>query len=248
MYCISKAQITAMSEETLHERQLLFEEILPLWEYRIFKVAVATLPKVDQGLLEVADIQQEIRSAMWEAVCKYDPERGMTITSWIFNIINQASSQIAKLQYHNMPHNEEGHAIQLLRLFPDVHRTGSGVSGSDYEEILDERQADPEATDKVEKNVMQEECVKLIRPAMNPGFETEVFDVFIAGYTGGEIAKAKGATPARVSAVRIKMKVAYALLYGLPLEKASKAKNVDDLVKRVKHKIAFNKRRDEARL
>ncbi len=193
--------------------------------------------------MEIADIQQEIRWAMWEAVCKFDPERGMTITSWIFSIVNQASSQIAKLQYHNMPHNEEGHAMQLLRLFPETDRTGF-----DCEETLSEHRTDPNSIGRIEANLLRAECIQLVRPAMNPGFETEVFDMFLEGYTGGEIASAKGATPARVSAVRIKMKVAYVLLYGLPLEKASEAQNVDDLVKRVKHKLASSRRSNETRL
>jgi len=243
MYCISEDQIKTMSAETLHERQRLFEEVLPQWEYRIFKVAVATLPKVDQGLMEIADVQQEIRWAIWEAVCKFDPERGMNINSWIFNIINQASSQIAKLMYHNMPHNEEGHAMQLLRFFPETSKTGF-----DCEETLGEHRTDPNSIGRIEESLMREECIELIRPAMNAGFETEVFDMFMEGYTGGEIAKDKGATPARVSAVRIKMKVAYVLLYGLPLEKASEAQNVGDLEKRVKHKLALSKRSGEARL
>jgi len=243
MYCISEDQIKAMSAETLHERQLLFEEVLPQWEYRIFKVAVATLPKVDRGLMEIADVQQEIRWAIWEAVCKFDPERGMNINSWIFGIINQASGQIAKLMYHNMPHNEEGHAMQLLRFFPETSRTGF-----DCEETLSEHQIDPDSIGRVEGDLMREECIKLIRPAMNEGFETEVFNMFIAGYTGGEIAREKRATPARVSTVRIKMKVAYVLLYGLPLEKASEAQNVGDLEQRVKHKLAVNRRSCEAHL
>lgn len=237
MYCISKDEMVTMSTKTLHERQRLFEELLPQWESRIFKVAIATLPKVDRGLMDIDDIRQEIRWAIWEAVCKFDPERGMSINSWIFGIINQASSLIAKLQYHNMPHDEEGHAVQLLRLPPEAYRAGLS-----YEAALNEQRLDPDSLSRVDGNVLQEEWIKLIRPAMNSGFETEVFEMFIAGYTGGEIAKEKGATPARVSAVRIKMKVAYVLLFGLPLENASEAQNVDEVAKRIRHKLSLSKR------
>jgi len=234
---MSKDEIAAMSSEMLHERQLLFTELLPKWEYRIFKVAVATLPKVDRGSMGIEDIQQEIRWALWEAVCKYDPNKGMSMSSWVFKLINQTSSLIAKHQYHKMPHNEEGHAMQLFRFFPETSRTGF-----DCEETLSEYRTDPSSISRIEEGLVQEECIKLIRPAMNEGFETDVFDKFIQGYTGGEIAKEMKATPARVSAVRIKMKVAYVILHGLPLEKASEAQNADDVEKRVRHKLALNRK------
>lgn len=231
MYCIKESEVKTMSTEKLHARQLLFEELLPDWEARIFKVAASTLPKVDQGLMELDDVRQEIRSAVWEAVIAFDPGRGLALKSWIFNIINQASGLIAKLQYHSMPHNQEGHGMQLLPLkaaYPEK-------LGDDERDNYETQAADPDSTERIEIKLLEEECTNRIRPAMNDGFEQAVFDMMIGEkMKGGDIATALGSNPARVSAVRLKIKIAYALINEIPLEEVSNAKNAPSLATRMR--------------
>lgn len=230
MYCIKESEVKTMPEEQLHERQLLFEELLPDWEARIFKVAAGTLPKVDQGLMDIEDVRQEIRSAVWEAVIAFDPGRGLALKSWIFSIINQASSQVAKLQYHNMPHNQEGHGMQLLPL-----KAAYPGPGDEEQDGYEKSPSDPDSTALIEIGLLEQECINKIRPAMNEGFEQDVFDMMIGRkMKGGDIAKALDSNPARVSAVRLKIKIAYALINEIPLAEVSNAKNAPSLATRMK--------------
>lgn len=245
MYCFKESAIRAMSEATLHERQLLFEKALPDWENRIFKVAIATFPKVDRRLMEVDDVRQELRSALWEAILAFDSSKGMSITSWIFTIINQAASLIAKLQYHKMPHSDDGHGMQLLPLGNDIV-----TSGDDEAEGYEVRAFDPDSVGRIEVGVEKQECIRTIRPALSEGFEQAVFDLFMEGHTGGEIVRELGLDPkrgaaARVSSVRLKIKIAYAVTNGIPLVDVSSAKNVDYLAGRMKHLLSGSKDEEE---
>ena len=244
MYCVAESIVKTMPEEKLLERQLLFEELLPDWENRIKKVASLTFPKVDQRLMGLEDVQQEISSAIWEAVLAYNPDRGMSLKSWVFNIINQAAGLIAKLQYHNMPHNSEGHGMQLLPL---------GTEDVDY--IDDEQKSyevlvfDPDSVGRIEVVPEKKECINIIRPALKLGFEQDVFDLFMNGYTGGDIVKELGLNPkkggaARVSSVKLKIKIAYAIVHGISLEEVSKAKNTDDLASHMRHLLSSNRTED----
>lgn len=241
MYCIKESEVKTMSEERLHERQLLFEELLPDWEARIFKVAVETLPKVDRSMMEIDDVRQEIRSAVWEAVIAFDPSRS-AIGSWIYNIINQAASLVAKLQYHNMPHNADGHGMQLLPLNAAYTKTSNDEEQGGYES----QPIDPDAMESVEAAALEQECIDKIRPAMNEGFEQKVFDMMVVRrMNGGNIAVALDSNPARVSAVRLKIKIAYALIHEIPLEKVSTAKNAPSLATRMKYLLSGSKERVE---
>lgn len=244
MYCVAESVAKTMPLETLQARQLLFEELLPDWESRIKKVAAMTFPKVDQRLMALEDIQQEISSAIWEAVLAYDPDKGMSIKSWVFNIINQAAGLIAKLQYHNMPHNNEGHGMQLLPLGDEI------VDRADDESKSYEVNAfDLDSIGRIEVGPEKQECIEFIRPALKPGFEQSVFDLFMQGYTGGDIVQELGLNPkrggaARVSSVKLKIKIAYALVHGMALEEVSKAKNTGDLAKQIKRNLHSNRTED----
>lgn len=239
MYCVAESIVTTMPPEKLQARQLLFEELLPDWESRIKKVAAMTFPKVDQRLMALEDIQQEISSAIWEAVLAYDPDRGMSIKSWVFNIINQAAGLIAKLQYHNMPHNGEGHGMQLLPLVDES--LGSENESESYEVYTQ----DPDSVGRIESEPEKQECIDFIRPALKVGFEQAVFDLFMKGYTGGDIVQELGLNPkrggaARVSSVKLKIKIAYAIVHGIALEEVSKAKNTGDLAKQIRRNLYSN--------
>jgi len=241
MYCFKESAVRAMSTEVLHERQELFEKALPDWENRIFKVAVATLPKVDRRLMEVDDVRQELRAALWEAILAFDSSRGMSITTWIFNIINQAASLVAKLQYHKMPHSSDGHGMQLLPLRNEIV-----TSNEDESEGYEVQAFDPDSVGRIEVEVEKQECIRTIRPALSEGFEQAVFDLFMEGHTGGEIVRELGLDPkrggaARVSSVRLKIKIAYAVTNDIPLVDVSSAKNADYLAGRMKHLLSGNK-------
>lgn len=238
MYCVAESIVKTMPPEEIHTRQLLFEKELPDWEKRILKVAAETYPKVDQGMMDIPDIQQEIRSAIWEAVLAYDAERGLKIGSWIFSIINQAAGLIAKLQYHNMPHNSEGHGMQLLPLKDDAT--------DDESETYEVQVFDPDSVGRIEVVAEKDECILAIRPALSEGFERTVFDLFMNGYTGGDIVSELGLNPkrggaARVSSVKLKIKIAYAIIHGIPLSEVSAAKNADDLAGRIRRRLPGGK-------
>jgi len=69
------------------------------------------------------------------------------------------------------------------------------------------------------------------------------------GYTGGDIVKELGLNPkrggaARVSSVKLKIKIAYAIVHGIALEEVSNAKNTGDLASQMKLRLSKNKAED----
>jgi hypothetical protein len=241
MYCIKESRVAATPEETISDRQQLYEEILPEWEDLIFKVATKTFPKVDQGLMELGDIRQEIRQAMWEALLAYDASKGASQGTWLHKIICQSGSLIAKSQYHKMPHNEEKHGMQTLPL----KATSSGLPDGDGPKDYEIQLIDPDTTGRVnsiELDILIKECIESIRPVMNAGFEQDAFDLLITGMSVGMAATALGTRPARVSQVRLKIKIADAILHDGDPGQVSSAKNVPTLAARIKCLLGEEKR------
>jgi hypothetical protein len=73
-----------------------------------------------------------------------------------------------------------------------------------------------------------------------------VFDLFMDGYTGGDIVTALGLDPrrggaARVSSVKLKIKIAVALIHNIPLSDISAAKNTEYLAGRMRHRLYSKK-------
>lgn len=245
MYCVKESIVTTMDPDMLHKRQELFDKVLPNWENRIFKLAVETYPKVDQRLMGLDDIRQELRIALWEAILSFDSHRNADVPTWVFKILSQATGLIAKLQYHRMPHGKDGHGVQLLPL-----KNESVVPNDNEQESYEIEAPDLDAIGKIEVGVEKEECVRAIRPAMRVGFEQDVFDLFMNGYTGGEIVRELGLNPkrggaARVSSVRLKIKIAYAVIHSIPVESVSSAKNAEYLAGRMKHLLSGRKEEAE---
>jgi len=241
MYCVKKDIVKTMPEDMLLSRQELYAEVLPNWEKQIFKLAREVFPKVDQRLMGLDDIQQELRTALWEAILAFDTSRGIAVSTWVYKILSQASSLIAKLQYHKMPHNIDGHGVQLLPLGNDT------VAPNDNEpESYEALASDPDAIRRIEMGVEKDECIREIRPALRAGFEQSVFDLFMSGYTGGDIVNELGLDPrrggaARVSSVKLKIKIAVALIHNIPLEDISSAKNTEYLAGRMRHRLCSKK-------
>lgn len=241
MYGIKEALVTAIPAETIRERQELYEEILPKWEDLIFKIASKTFPKVDQGLMELVDIRQEIRQAMWEALLAYDPSKGANIDTWLFKIIYQSASLIAKSQYHKMPHNAEKHGMQTLPL----KVTSLSLPGDEGQKDYEVQIVDPDSTGRVnsiELDALIGECIERIRPVMNTGFEQDAFDLLITGMSVGKTAAELKTLPARVSLVRLKIKIADAILNDEDLKLVSSAKNVPTLAARIRCLLGEEKR------
>lgn len=243
MYCVRKSIAKTMSTSMLHERQELYAEVLPKWEDRIYNLAVDTFPKVDQRLNGVDDLQQELRIALWEAILSFDSSRGVDVATWIYKILKQAPGLIAKLQYHNMPHTPDGHGAQLLALKDDSEVFNNEGESESYGAQL----ADPDAIGLIEVGLEEDECKRTIRPALKEGFEQDVFDLFMNGYTGGEIVRELGLDhnrggDARVSSVRLKIKIAYALIYRIALSDVSSAQNTDYLAGRLRCRLASRKK------
>jgi len=250
MYCCKKSITKTMPTDVLLNRQELYAEVLPKWEDRIFRLATEVFPKVDQRLMGLDDIQQELRIALWEAILSFDLSWEVTITTWVFKILKQASGLIAKLQYHKMPHSIDGHAVQLLPLADDSDTTLPSDDG-EFEgyKAYKAPVPDPDAIRQIEIGVEKDECIKTIRPALKEGFEQSVFDLFMLGYTGGDIVRELGLNPkrggaARVSSVKLKIKIAGALINSMPLENVSAAQSAEYLAGRMRHRLSSTKQKE----
>ena len=241
MYCCKKSRITSLPDDQLKAKQELFEKLLPEWEARIFTVSRDTFPKVDQGLMEIDDIRQEIRSAVWEGIVAFQPERldkngmPMSIESWIYKIIERASGLIAHLQWYAMPRINKK-AVQLVHFGPtDDHYMGDR-GGGQIEAV------DPESIERIEREALADvelwtKRAKEVRALLTNDFQRTVFDLLMEGNTAAEVGDTLNVCPQRISNARHKMRIAFALLSGTPLSKVSKAKDCSLIAKQTQKLI-----------
>jgi hypothetical protein len=219
--------------ETAAERLRLFTEILPKWERRITYVSHLTIQTrtIDIGLLGVEDIENELRMSVWKAVESWDPERGASLSTWIFNAINQGKSLIVESQYHKVPRDENGHPKYPVSIDAEKEIDTEG------EEVSFQLE-DPFAVDKVTEFAEEEwfrDCCKTIKEVLSSNFEGNVFNMILSGNydTDQSIADELEVDFAVVSEVRLKAKVAFALLNNIPLEAFTRAKNAEAIAKKL---------------
>lgn len=93
------------AEKILAQQQKLFNEELPKWESTIAQLAFNLLNTraIDKGLLGVDDVRNMLRMVMWNAIKKYNPDRGTALNVWITNLMRQECSLITQAHYNKVP-------------------------------------------------------------------------------------------------------------------------------------------------
>jgi len=228
-----------LTEEALAERQRLFTEILPQWEGRIVSVSYFTLQTkpIDRGLLELDDIRNQLRFYVWKAVESWDPERGASLSTWIFNAINQGKSLIVESQYHKVPRDEDGRAQYPLSLETEIETDldGDFIAGIQIEDPFSVERV----TEFIEDDWFQG-CCRAIRLALAEGFEKNVFDKILSSEyeTDQALADELGVDFALISDVRFKAKIAFSLLNDIPLETFTRAKSAEKVAQTMRTRLA----------
>lgn len=220
----------------LSDRRKLFEEELPHWENIIASLAFNLLQTraIDRGLLGMEDIQNSLRAAMWDAIEKYDIERGTKLNTWITKLLKQKCALITQAHYNKQPRDSEGHVLVLLPL--------TGSYGNDEEEQFIDVE-DPEAQaafDMVVERQWFSRHTELVRKVLKVGDsldEQEAFTMILSGeyQSDREIADILKVNFAKVGDVRLKARIVFAILEHIPLRTFTQAHDIEKRAKRIRN-------------
>lgn len=102
-------------ELAIEAHQRLFNELLPDWENIIASIAFNLLNSkpIDKGLLEMKDVQNMLRMSMYQAIAKYDPDRGMALNVWITDKLHQDCALLTQAHYHKVPRGKRQTIISI---------------------------------------------------------------------------------------------------------------------------------------
>jgi len=217
------------------QRQKLFLEVLPKWEKHIKSLSFQTLAtKPIPSYLETGDIANRLRLAVWHAVVSWDETRGMTLNSWIFSCIRQGRGLLIEEFYSGIPRTPDGNYIS--------------ISSMDAELDLDDGEvetqfADPRALDPIEaiaENESFDEAMWQIRATLPNELHKTIFDMILSEEYDSDqkIANALKIDFARVCDVRLRMKIAFAILHNIPISSFTKAQNARRIESELQRKLA----------
>jgi len=219
---------------TEEERKTLFTEQLPKWERFIYTKAKELISTrvIDRGLYGVEDIQQILRVSLWHAINKYDESENRSLSSWIIGLLKQQCSLLVEKQYNAVPRAEDSSP-----LFPEplYYQTEAGEVAREFKDVSSE--------DRFEEMINGEWLEKLlaaVKPLLKQRkryHEEEIWTRMLSGMyqSDYEIAEELNINFAKVSAARTKLKLVYCMLTGIPVEKVSKAIDIDILYRQLRH-------------
>jgi len=221
-----------MNEDELERRRELFTKVLPNWEARIFNVSQLTLQtKVIDTHIDIDDICNQLRWAVWQAVLSWQEDRGASLSSWIFQKINQEKGLLIEAQYNKLPRDDNG-----APLYPIP------IDDPDEGDSTKTQIEDSTALDKLLTFIESDwfySAMKKIREALPSNFAKEVFNLILSEEYDSDqaIANKLKVDFARVAEVRHRIKIAFAVLTSIPLESFTQAKNASSIAETMKRKL-----------
>jgi len=225
------------NQQHLSDRQELFNEMLPDWEGAIRYLAFRLMQTrtLDRGLIEQVDLQNQLREAMWSAIETYDPKWETKLSTWINFKLKRECSLIVQDHYNKVPRDGEGNPIAILSLTPEFDPENEDNWALNIE--------DPHATDGIDLVDGMEwfkRNTELIYKVLKPDGaidEVEAFTMMMSDEYASdkEIARVLNVNWAKVGEVRMKAKIVFSIMEGIPLESFTRDKNAVKVYRRIRH-------------
>ena len=220
-----------MNEKELEQRRELFLKVLPEWEGRIFNVSHTTLrTRTIDTKYDVEDICNQLRWAVYQAVLSWREDKGASLSSWIYRAINNERGLFIESNYNKVQRDTEGNPLYTYSFDKEVDDVPFQV-------------ADTYAIDNLLEFIDDEwftSIMNKIRNVLSEGFTQQVFDMILSRKyeSDADIAEELEVDFARVSEIRLKIKIAFAILGDIPIESFTTAQNSKTIEKTLRKKLS----------
>ena len=220
-----------MDEDELERRRQLFLRVLPEWEGRIFNVSNNTLQtRTIDTKYDVEDICNQLRWAVYQAVLSWREDKGATLSTWIYRAINNERGLFIEKNYNKVQRDEEGNPLYNYSLDKEVDEMPFQIEDAYSIDSL---------LSFIDEEWFQDLMIK-IRKVLSEGFNQQVFDMIVSRKyeSDADIAKELDVDFARVSEIRLKVKIAFAILNDIPIDSFTNAQNSITIERTLRKKLS----------
>ena len=219
---------------TPDELNALVKQKIEQWLPRIFTLASLYAYRCNDALYDFDEITTRLKIETWLAVTSFDPEQRASIDSWIFHRLRQACSLMIEERYVKNRDVTMTSTDGSIEIDPE----DVPIEGITLEDLHAKRTVEEIA--EHEQVTMLSESIKSV---MITSFEREVFDLILSydpDLSDQTIADNYDVDFAKVAEVRLKAKVALAILVGIKFETFTLAKNAEAVARRVATALHFS--------
>ena len=201
------------------------------WTPRMRSLAHTTASKCSDPMFDQAEIEARLTIQIWLSVTSFDPTYGSKLSTWIFGQLSQCCGLIIEGQYNK----RKGVSVLDINASLDDDPDGEDVVGG--MQICRADATPPDIIESYEQVDLISGRIKSIMRGREDDSSSElyIFNLIMGeeSYTDSEIAHMIGCDWAKVGDVRLKCKVAIAILCQINFCNFTKSKQLEKLARRV---------------